>query len=712
MKSRLVSVFIRVEDTLMNIFPKSLLAALLSLLMSGPGLRAGEITLEGLFATPFVSSLVSSSKTSDILFLANDKGARNVFAGSAPDYQFRRITQFDEDEGREITSLSLSEDGAWAVFVRGADHGGNSAPRPINPNSSIHSPQVALYSVNLKTSEVRLLDEGDYPEIRPNSAQVSYLSGGVIKIAEMDGSSPPRRLFYDRGSPRGAKWSPDGGRLLFVSRRDSHSFIGVYEAGQPSLRWISPSFYKDDHAVWSPDGSRIAFVRQPGQGLGEDHTHKKPESAWWVLVHDLASGRAETVYDPSPKMKTLVPRWQGGLNFNWAHEDNITFLSYQDGWPHLYAINPKKKTFKQLTKGSYSIDSLSYEKKAGLAAFCANHGEAEEDIDRKQLGLIDLASGEVRFLTSGDNIVSSPSFLQGGKTLAFLTSTSKRPILPATLDIEGGGRERLLAEDFVSHLDYEALVEPGHVRYEAPDGFQVYAQLFKPATLKKGRQAPAVVFIHGGPRRQMYLGWHHLDYYFYTYALNQYLASQGYVVLSVNFRGGTGYGRAFQEAARTGAAGASEYQDILAGARWLAQQSYVDGGRIGVYGGSYGGYLTGLALGRNSDVFKAGVDIHGVHMRITNPGPPASLSKSKLVAYQSSPSYWVDDWKSPVLIIHGDDDQNVAFQQSIDLYKRLKRRDVEVETLVIPDETHHWMLFSNLLKVKQAAFNFLHKHLQ
>ena len=118
----------------------------------------------------------------------------------------------------------------------------------------------------------------------------------------------------------------------------------------------------------------------------------------------------------------------------------------------------------------------------------------------------------------------------------------------------------------------------------------------------------------------MLLGWHDLQYYDNAYAVNQYLAADGFLVLSVNYRLGVGYGREFHEPLHAGAAGAAEYQDVVAAAKFLMGRADVDSSRIGIWGGSYGGYLTAIALARNSDIFKAGVDIHGVHDWTLMPG--------------------------------------------------------------------------------------------
>jgi dipeptidyl aminopeptidase/acylaminoacyl peptidase len=216
-----------------------------------------------------------------------------------------------------------------------------------------------------------------------------------------------------------------------------------------------------------------------------------------------------------------------------------------------------------------------------------------------------------------------------------------------------------------------------------------------------GARRPAVVFAHGGPPRQMLLGWHYRFYYANSYALNQYLASRGFVVLSVNFRLGIGYGYDFHQPRDGGIRGASEYQDVLAAGKFLQARADVDPARVGIWGGSYGGYLVALALGRNSDVFAAGVDIHGVHNRPYTPSEEvqqaaavndgvtrAQLDEAVRVAWQASPVSSVSTWKSPVLLIHGDDDRNVRVEQTVDLARRLKAAGVVYEEMIIPDDIH------------------------
>ncbi len=244
----------------------------------------------------------------------------------------------------------------------------------------------------------------------------------------------------------------------------------------------------------------------------------------------------------------------------------------------------------------------------------------------------------------------------------------------------------------------------------------IRGQVFVPADIKSGERRPAVLFFHGGSRRQMLLAWHYLSYYHNTYAMNQYLASRGYVVLSVNYRSGTGYGLEFREALNYGATGASEFNDVLGAGLYMKQRADVDPTRIGIYGGSYGGYLTAHALARASDWFAAGVDIHGVHdwnvgirtfIPTYNPSPEIERRN-----FNSSPLAFIDDWRSPVLLVHGDDDRNVSFAETVTLAEHLRQRNVTFEQLVLPDEIHGFLRYDSWLQVFRASADFFDRHLR
>jgi dipeptidyl aminopeptidase/acylaminoacyl peptidase len=316
-------------------------------------------------------------------------------------------------------------------------------------------------------------------------------------------------------------------------------------------------------------------------------------------------------------------------------------------------------------------------------------------------------------LTKGESIEWGGVVLSDGERIAYFSSDANHPGRPFVRKLASEANAMEMAPNSTPAIfPAPELVKPQPVLYNSADGSEIHGQLFLPKNLKAGEKRPAVIFLHGGSMRQMLLGWHYMYYYANCYAMNQYLANRGYVVLAINYRSGIGYGRAFREAQGRAGRGASDYQDVVAAGKYLQGREDVDHKRIGLWGGSYGGYLTALGLGRNSELFAAGVDLHGVH------DWPADNWEGKHIppelvklAHDSSPVSAVNTWKSPVLLIHGDDDRNVMFSQMVDLAARLRARGVPIEQLVFPDEVHDFLLYRNWLKADQAGSDFFDRKL-
>jgi len=267
----------------------------------------------------------------------------------------------------------------------------------------------------------------------------------------------------------------------------------------------------------------------------------------------------------------------------------------------------------------------------------------------------------------------------------------------------GGGEARTITLLPVEYPLDEHVV-PENVTLRAEDGMEFNNQLFLPPDLRPGERRPALIFIHGGSRRQMLLGYHYMHFYHMAYAMNQYWASQGYVVLSVNYRSGIGYGKAFREAEGRGRLGNTEYRDIIAAGRYLQTRDDVDPERVGLWGLSYGGILTAQGLARNSDVFASGVDIAGVHLWGDSIDPES-------VSYRSSSISEIENWTSPVYLIHGDDDRNVDFSQTVGLVQLLRAHDVPFELMVLPDDVHDSLLFHRWITIFETSDDFLQRTL-
>ena len=367
-----------------------------------------------------------------------------------------------------------------------------------------------------------------------------------------------------------------------------------------------------------------------------------------------------------------------------------------------------------LTPGNFMVEFVATTPDHGAIVYSANAGTDPNDDDRRHLFRVPVDRPGPTELTSGEGLEWAPVVTGDGARIALISATARRPPLVALTPISGGEPKLLGADRIPADFPTDALVVPRKVVFRSPDGIAIHGQLFEQTGIT-GKH-PAVVFVHGGPPRQMLLGWHYSYYYANAYAMNQYLASRGYVVLLVNYRLGIGYGHDFHHPPHAGSAGAAEYQYVLAGGRFLAALPEVDGRRVGIWGGSYGGFLTAMALAKNSDVFAAGSDLHGVHdwtsdrfSSTTWRFEAGDLDSARAVAWRSSPVAYVGSWKSPVLLIQGDDDRNVRFHQTVDLVRRLSATGVHYEELVIPDEIHDFLRHRSWLMADSATAAFFDK---
>ncbi|HKV37930.1 MAG TPA: prolyl oligopeptidase family serine peptidase [Blastocatellia bacterium] len=696
-------------------------AALIGAVDPWPGFSADgspdrTVTMEQVLSYPFPQGLVAAPRGERIAWVLNERGVRNIWVAEGPEFKARQVTEYKDDDGQELTSLSFSHDGGYVVYVRGGDHDSNwQVPNEPDPASSPVQPKVQIWAVSFEGGMPKLLADGDLPQVSPRNGQVAFVKEHQIWSVPLDGSKPAARMFFARGENKSPCWSPDGGSLAFVSEREGdHAFIGVYTSGDAPIKYLAPSTSWDSDPQWSPDGTEIAFVRLRGRGGAPLSVLDQHPNPWKIVVADAKAGKGHIVWESPDTLVGSLPQTEGQDNLHWAAGNRLVFLADLDGWPHLYSIAESGGPALLLTPGAFMDEYVTLSPDLKYVVYNANTGTDKDDDDRRHLFRVPVDSASPIELTSGPALEWAPVVTGDSKVVGFISAGPRQPPLTAVIPAAGGSQRLLASDQIPSSFPEAELVVPRKVMVKAEDGIEVHCQLFeKPGGAAK---KPGVIFVHGGPPRQMLLGWHYMDYYSNGYAVNQYLANHGYVVVSVNYRLGIGYGHAFHHPDHAGYRGAAEYKDVLAAAHFLQGYDGVDPKRIGIWGGSYGGYLTALALARNSDVFAAGVDLHGVHdwsgyLREAVANNDARYEKNDAaealkVAWESSPVAWVSSWRSPVLLIQGDDDRNVHFHQMVDLVRRLQAAGVKYEEIVIPDEIHGFLRHRSWLEADSDAVDY------
>src|SRR6185503_12455460 len=444
-------------------------------------------TLEQVLDYPFADNLVAAPKGQRVAWTFNERGLRNIYAAEAPAFEARRLTPYQNDDGQELTHLAFSADGRTVVYVRGGDHGsnwdaeGNLQP---NPTGSAVQPRMQVWWIAMSRGAPKLVGEGDTPAISPAGDRVAVVRDRQIYIGPVDGSKPAEQAFFARGTSESPVWSPDGRSLAFVSNRDDHSFIGIFTDATQPIRYLAASTSRDDNPLWSADGSRLAFVRQPGRGGTPQSPLVQQPQPWSIML----TGSRDDADAALPSWKSgaalvdSLPRTAGGANLHWAADDHLVFLSYQDGWPHLYSIHhPDKGTApKLLTPGAFMVEHVSLSPDGRFLVYSANTGADRHDIDRRHVFKVPVdGSAPPTPLTSGTGLEWSPVVTGDGRSVAFLASTAQQPPLPAVMPIAGGQPRTIAARQLPADFPSAKLVTPEPVTFKASDGLEIHGQLFK-----------------------------------------------------------------------------------------------------------------------------------------------------------------------------------------------------------------------------------------
>lgn len=547
----------------------------------------------------------------------------------------RALPKFELAERQNITDASLSGDGKYAFLL-------------VNDRAQARTAEVPRFvSESSFTEDIQARSFVGDAQDRRRIAVLNLESGDAV-WAGLEGVSDalaiPKPPFGDEPRPP-AKPDP-------APKRD--------------VRWGAP--------IVSPDGNTtVVSIR------AADNTER------WLVRVDPSTGKT-TVLD---HIKDEAWVRDGGLG--WLNDNKrLWFLAEHDGWMHLYTVDATASSpqRKQLTSRTFEVDNVDLSTDGSTFYFRSTEVHPGErhvyamSIDGGTRTKLTTQTGAHDGTVSPDNAV-----------MALVSSSANRPPEVLLMDNRAGATPKKVTTSTAAEWMTYKWVEPQLITYKSRDGKEVYARLYTPEMVgaKRDPKAPAVVFVHGaGYAQNAHKYW---STYYREYMFHHLLASRGYVVLDPDYRASAGYGRDWRTAIYRWMGG-HDLNDVIDGAAYLVKSQKVNAKRIGVYGGSYGGFITLMALFTSPDTFAAGAALrpvtdwshynHGYTSNILNE------PQSDAEAYRkSSPIYFAEGLKAPLLIAHGMVDVNVHFQDSVRLVQRLiELRKENWEIAPYPVEDH------------------------
>ncbi len=507
--------------------------------------QSGEFSLEQVMSVGFPSQMTPAPVSGGVAWVVNERGVRNIWIARPPDYQGRQLTGYGSDDGQTISQLVWTPDASAIIFVRG--DGPNPRGELPNPLNLAAGTEQVILKLNTESGKVEKLADGAGPLVDPDGENLVFLREDQIWTKPLAGEGEPKQWIHARGQAGSLRWSPSGRYLAFVSRRSDHSFVGIYDRESKEIEYAAPSVDSDSDPAWSPGGTQIAFLRVPFDRRRLIFGPLREALPWSIQIYDLEHRRARTLWRSDPGPGSAYRRIETSNQLLWSQDGFLVFPWEKTGWTHLYSIPTEGGAARLLTPGPFEVEEVAVGRDPEWLYFSSN----QDDIDRRHLWKVAASGNPPVQITKGRSNEWSPTPLIGGDALAFIRSTGRSPAQPVITTSPGS--MRLLAREAVdADFPKTLLVEPRQVVFSSADGLEIHGQLFLPDDRTAGQKHPALLFFHGGSRRQMLLGFHYLSYYHKCYAFNQYLANRGFVVLSVNYRSGTGYGMKFREALNYG----------------------------------------------------------------------------------------------------------------------------------------------------------------
>src|ERR1700677_523822 len=669
------------------------------------GPHPAAFTLNDVMQAPYPYDMVPAPKGSAVAWVFDAKGCRNIWAAD-PSHgaKARQITRYTGCDGFNIGDLAWSPDAKSIAFTRGENLLDDN---PVNVNNSPEGPMPKeVWVVATAGGAPHKVGEGNSPSFSPDGSRLLFVDKKTILTVAASGDGDAKPLLIDQGTVDSLIWAPDGKRLGFVSHRGNHSLIGVYDFVNQTIVWLNPSLDYDSSPVFSPDGAQIAFIHVLAEKTLSDYSSRRSGRPWSIWTSDVKTGQGRRVWIADAGAGSVFHPTSSATNLYWTNHDDLVFPWEKSGWLHLYAVPMQGGTARALTVGKFEGEQFVFSQDRKRLVYSST----QDDTDRLHIWTVDVEHGSAVRTAESHAIEDFPQIGADGALFA-LQSDGNQPLHPVVLSA-GEQWRRLAPEAIPPSFPSSRLVMPQAVTFTAKDGQETHAQLFLPRETTP-KPHPAILFFHGGPQMQMLLGFNTDLWHSWIYAFNQYLVAEGYIVLSINYRGGTGYGLDYREADNFGPGGGSELNDVVGAITYLRGRQDVDSHRLGIWGASYGGLMTALGLARASDALAAGVDYAGIYnwsTFLSSVGEPIDGGDASRRAVESSPIATIDQWHSPVLLGQADDDRDVP-HQTTELIEDLRSRNIDHDVIMIPNEIHDMARYSSWMILFNAADVYFDRHL-
>jgi dipeptidyl aminopeptidase/acylaminoacyl peptidase len=691
----------RIKD--MRHFVRTVFCAFFLLILfssSASFVKAGDLRTSQLLDIKYLSEPAWSPNGSNIAFIWDKGGVQEIWVSFLSD---GKLTKISESKGRIVRpvwspdgNLFYVQEGTLFFWKSAQDKGIilNNSPKGIddfdispNAKSIVYSKNgdLGMFSLeNNQWTQLTSTPEIEFsPQFSPDGKTISFMS------------TPPLKQISEVSNELA------GPKLAFLSIKYENTDVGIIPASGGAPVWVACSEENELSPKWSADSNKIVIEKRT-------QDCKKRE----IVVKDLTSNKEVVIYEE----KTRKWIYELSQESYWSPRGNkIAFISDQDGWCHLYIYNLDDKKLTQVTMGEYEVSYPAWSPDGSKIAFTSNKGSLIE----RQIWLLSIPGGKLEKITEARGTNMMPLWSPEGKKIAFLHS-DPYAVLDIWIKTLPQGESKQLTNAMPESLDKNSLTPPEFLYYESGDGLKIPAFLFKPKDFDQSQKYPAIIWIHGDGILQNRYGWHPSKHYGVYYGFHQYLLHKGYVVLSVDYRGSVGYGRDFMQGHYMDLGG-KDCEDVIKGAEYLKSLNFVDPERIGVWGLSYGGYLTLQAIIRNPEMFKAAINVAGVddwndwakdpdgwwiQGRMGNP------EDHKELYYQSAPIHFVDKIKTPLLVLHGTADFNVPFYESVRLIDALIKKGKNIELMIYPGEDHYFVWNHTWKDVFQRVEKFFEKYLK